>query len=170
MTTNRRRYKRFSATAFLNKPVIIAPLLPYFGEPIEGKLIDLSAGGMSIYIDMVIPQGTNVHIEALFADRFKIDCDAQIKHVIPRNRSFLHGFEFLNLSVPVGERIQKMSMDYIDCETRIDNKMTEVCQSNCAFFSLCNKPERLNPVMETKFFLELAFKELDKSTLTQASR
>jgi c-di-GMP-binding flagellar brake protein YcgR len=169
MLINRRRHKRFSATAFLNKPVRVAPLLPYFAEPINGRLIDLSAGGMSIFIEMRIPQGTTIHLEATFPDHSKIECDAQVIHAIPRNGSILHGFEFLNLSVPLGERIERMSMDYIDCETRIESKKTEVCRSDCAFFSLCTKSEKVSPVLDSKGILELSFTSISKPQVEQAT-
>lgn len=165
MSQNRRKHKRFSATAFLNRKVRLSPLPPFFGEVTEGRLIDLSGGGLALDLDKIIPQGTNLHLEITFPDRSKIDCDVQVRHLAPWNGRHLHGFEFLNLPSVIAERIDRMSNDYIDCETRIVNEATEVCRSECAFFSICNKPEKVSPIFNPDVILELAFRSLDDSPL-----
>ncbi len=133
----------------------------------DGRLIDLSSGGMALALETTIPEGTNLHIEMTFPDRSKIDCDGQIRHMVEFNGRYLHGFEFMNLPAAVGERIERMSADYIDCETRIVNQATEVCRSECAFFNLCTKEERVSPLVESEVILELALRALDDSPLVR---
>lgn len=164
---NRRKYTRFSATAFLNRPVLLSPLPPFFGHRVKGKLIDLSAGGMAILIDEIIPQGSKLNLLGTFPDRFKIECIVDVKHVIPRNSKFVHGIEFLNLPALTVEKIEKMSADYIDCENRIAAKISDVCKTDCAFFTLCIKTQKINPVFDPNLVLELAFKSLEDSPLRQ---
>jgi hypothetical protein len=162
---NRRRHKRFSATAFLNRPILLLPLPPYFGHAVKGKLIDLSAGGMAILIDEMIPMGTNLSLMATFPDGFKIECAVQVKHQIPREEKYIHGFEFLNLAPVTMEKIEKMSSDYIDCESRIAAHAQEICRTHCAFFTMCNKPEKLDLTFEPSKVLELQFKPIHPTHL-----
>jgi hypothetical protein len=59
-----------------------------------------------------------------------------------------------------------MSNDYINCETRISEKKLDVCRMDCAFYSMCSKPEKLNPVVNIDFALEVAFKVLEDSAVS----
>jgi hypothetical protein len=161
----RRKHKRFSATAFLTTPVYLSPLPPYFGHPVKGKLIDLSAGGLSVLIGEIIPQETFLTMLLTFPDHSTIESVIKVRHVLPRGRAFLHGIEFLNPPQIMVEKISRMSEDYIDCESRIQSKAAEVCRTNCAFFTMCSKPERLNPVLDVNTSLELAFKALEDTPL-----
>lgn len=159
----RRKHQRFSATAFLNRQVIVTPIPPYIGTPIKGKLIDLSAGGMAVLIGQIIPQGTRLQLKLTFPDHTILKSDTQVKHTIPRARSYLHGLEFLTLDALTAERINRMSNDYIDCESRIHAAAPEICKgTDCAFFSMCTKPERqdliLNPGPDDIFTLDFQHK------------
>jgi hypothetical protein len=147
MSSERRKHTRFSATAFLNRPVYLTPLPPYFGHPVKGKLIDLSAGGMAILINEMIPQETLLNLKITFPDHSVIDSIVKVRRVSEKGRSHVHGIEFLTLTADMAEKIEKMSSDYINCETRIHAGQKEVCHTNCAFFTMCGKKEKLNPVV-----------------------
>jgi len=147
MGSERRKHTRFSATAFLNRPVYLTPLPPYFGHPVKGKLIDLSAGGMAILINEMIPQETLLNLKITFPDHSVIDSIVKVRRVSERGRNHVHGIEFLTITADMKEKIEKLSSDYINCETRIQSGCKDVCQTNCAFFSMCGKKEKLNPVV-----------------------
>jgi hypothetical protein len=162
---DRRKHKRFSATAFLHTPVYLSPLPPYFGHPVKGKLIDLSAGGLSVLIGEIIPQETFLSLILTFPDNSKIESIIKVRHAVPRGKGYLHGIEFLNPPAYMVEKIDKMSSDYIDCENRIQAAASEVCRMNCAFFTMCTKQQRLQPVVDVNASIELAFKALEDSPL-----
>lgn len=123
------------------------PLPPYIGKQVRGKLIDLSAGGMSLLIPQIIPLGTKLRLKLVFPDQTKLECDAEVRHMLPRDRSFLHGLQFDGLAADVSERIGKMSADYIDCEQRILNNHLSPCIGDkCAFFTMCSKQERIDHI------------------------
>lgn len=163
MAQERRRYKRFSPTAFLNMPVHLEPLPPFFGHDICGKLIDLSASGLAILINEIIPQETFLELSVRFHDQSKIHSIVQIKNVRPKNRSYIHGIEFINLSATMAEKIDRMSSDYIDCENRIQKKVLDVCKIDCAFYTLCSKKEKKTKTIDTPVALELAFQIREES-------
>lgn len=161
----RRKYKRFSATAFLSMPVTLNPLPPFFGSAVKGKMIDLSAGGLSLLIHEIIPQDSILNLSLTFPDHSKLNTIVCVRHVIPKGRLFMHGIEFLDPPMNMTERITKMSTDYIDCDTRIQTKAAEICKTNCAFFTMCTKEQRIDPVFDPKMSLEIAFQTLEKSPL-----
>jgi hypothetical protein len=135
---------------------------------VKGKLIDLSSGGISILIKELIPQGTYLNMKMTFPDHTVMESIVNAKYVFPRDKQFLLGFEFLTLAPQMAERISQMSSDYIDCEARIKSQVKDVCQTNCAFFTMCNKEEKLNMVTQIETALDLAFQEI-KDYQPQAS-
>jgi hypothetical protein len=164
--SERRRYKRFTATAFLRMPVNLMPVPPFFGRPVKGRLIDLSAGGMALLLDEVIPLNTRLQVTIRFPDQNVVDATAQVRRIVPKDNKYLMGLEFQFISEEMCQRIDKMSNDYINCETRISEKKLDVCRMDCAFYSMCSKPEKLNPVVNIDFALEVAFKVLEDSAVS----
>ncbi len=139
----RRKHPRLSATAFLNRPITLVPIKPFVGRAIKGKLIDLSAGGMAMLISQIIPQGTKLQLTVTFPDRSILKTDIEIVHVMPRDRHYVHGVQFLSLDPMWIDRLTKMSADFIDCEQRIQRNDLNPCTgTSCAFFTMCNKPQR----------------------------
>jgi len=154
----RRKYKRFAATAFLNRPVALTPLAPFIGKPIRGKLIDLSAGGLSILIQQMIPLGTKLNLKLSFPDQSVLQCEAEIRHMVPKDKFYLHGLQFELVDPLIAAHIEKMSTDYIDCEQRIvNNHMAPCIGRQCAFFAMCNKQERTERVLQHEEDLLLSF-------------
>ncbi len=164
--TERRRYKRFTATAFLRMPVHLQPVPPFFGRAVKGRLIDLSAGGMALVIDEVIPLNTMLKLTITFPNHNKVEVISQVRRVVPKDNKYLLGIEFQTISDEAAQRIDKMSTDYIDCETRIADKKQDVCKMDCAFFSMCAKTQKLDPVVNVDLALELAFKVLEESAIS----
>lgn len=165
MELNRRKHPRISATAFLNMPIRLNPLPPFFGKPLTGRLIDLSAGGLSLLIEELIPQGSVLEATIRFPDQTEFKVIVEVRHAFPKDRKFLHGFEFLTLPAYWSAKIEKMSNDYIDCETRIQSNTSEICHLDCAFYTLCTKAQRREPVFNADIALEMAMETLKNSPL-----
>ena len=159
---DRRKHTRFSATAFLNRPVHLAPLPPYFGHAIKGRLIDLSAGGLSVLMGEFLPPQTFFSLCIVLPDHTRIDTTIKIIHALPRGKNYLHGIEFLTLPTEMGERIERMSSDFMNCENRIQAHEAEVCHTDCAFFNMCDKKQKIDVVMDTNSAIELAFRQIEK--------
>lgn len=162
MSKERRKHQRFSATAFLNRPVSLTPLLPFFGSPLEGKLIDMSAGGLAVAIRQVIPEKTELALTIQFPDGTTLESIVEVVHAIPRGHYYLHGFKFLTLAQEKAEWIDKMSTDYLSCEARIQSKAKDVCQRECAFFKMCTKREKLEPATAGKGVLTIQLEKRPK--------
>jgi len=156
----KRKHKRFAATAFLNTPVYLDPLPPYFGTSLKGKLIDLSGGGMAILIDEFIPAMARLSLAMTFPDKMKLDSIVEIKRIVPRDNKYLIGIEFLTIPLVMQQKIDAMSSDYVDCESRIREKSAEICRTNCAFYGMCTKTERTVPIVDVDVALSLVFEPL----------
>jgi len=159
----KRRNRRMAATPFIDIPVHVAPLLPFFSHVAKGKLIDLSAGGMAVAISESIPQGTKVELGIIFPDKSLLTCLAQITRVIPRGKNALHGVEFLNLNQEWAAKIEKMSSDYFDCESRIHNGEPEPCLVDCSFYGICSKPQKRELLLDPEISLDITFRNLQVS-------
>ncbi len=163
----RRRHKRFSATAFLNMPVYLEPLPPYFGKSLKGKLIDLSAGGMAILIEEFIPPQARLNLALTFPDKSMLESIVEIKHAVPKDKQYLIGIEFLTVPLSVQQRIEKMSSDYVDCEARIERNLGDVCRTDCGFYNFCTKQQRSVPLIDPDVVLNMVFKKLQENPLSK---
>ncbi len=157
MRFERRKHPRFSATAFLNRPVLLAPLPPYFGYTVEGRLVDLSAGGMAIFIDELIPPESDFQLEITFPDHTVIATAVRVRYTSKKGSGYLHGIEFLALAPEMAVKITQMSADYIDCEQRIAARDENPCRADCAFFAMCRKRQKVNTTTPRHSALELVF-------------
>jgi hypothetical protein len=93
-----------------------------------------------------------------FPDGMKIESVVRVSRVMPKGRKYLHGIEFLNLQEAMVARIDQMSSDYINCESRIAENAPEVCTEGCSFFTMCAKPQKKEPAVQENVALELEFK------------
>ena len=143
---NRRKYGRFRSTAFNGLTIQLTPLPPYFGEHAEGQLIDLSAGGLAMLIKDRIPAKSKFHLEMTFPDHTHIVSDIKVCHAIRRKNGFFTGIEFINIPPYMIKKIEKMAEDFNNCEGRIVAQKKDVCDLKCAFFTLCDKPEKKGEV------------------------
>lgn len=159
----RRKHKRFSATAFLNRPVHLRPLPPLFSEDLKGRLIDLSAGGMAIVINQSLPVDSMLDLNLRFPDGSELNALVQVRHVMVRDpKHILHGIEFVAVDPDMATRIDRMSGDYINCESRIIAGTNPICRAECAFFTMCTKKEKLEPVPEVEKSIEVSFRPVGK--------
>jgi len=159
---NVRKFKRFSASAFLNIKVKLAPLPPYFGDPTFGHLIDLSAGGLALQVGELIPQHSRWALIVSFPDRTELKAIVQVRHVSKRNQMYLHGLEFLNISELMSTKIDQMATDYLECDERIENKDPKICLENCSFFNVCTKPQRMKPQLNKNLTLDVSLKKYEE--------
>jgi c-di-GMP-binding flagellar brake protein YcgR len=139
---DRRQYPRFSASAFNGMRVQVAPLPPYFGDTIEGKLLDLSVGGIALWIDELVPKEMQLHLELTFPDHSILTSPARIRRATKLSEGFSIGIEFLGLPDYMQHKIEKMAKDFLSCENRIKARAQSPCRMDCAFFDACDKPQK----------------------------
>jgi len=139
---DKRRHKRFRSTAFLGTPLLLTPLPPFFGLPLEGQVIDLSGGGMAVLINKELPANTKMHMELKFPKGAVLACHVMVRRTSGCTGGYLTGIEFLDLPEPMISQIDKMAQDYNACDDRIEREETPVCRPECNFFSVCDKSQK----------------------------
>src|SRR5882672_7919378 len=97
LQTERRKYQRFSSTAFLGTPLHLTPVPPFFGSPIDGQVIDLSGGGMAVLIREVLPAKTKLFMELKFPGGMILSCTVSIRRTAACTGGYLTGIEFLDM-------------------------------------------------------------------------
>jgi hypothetical protein len=154
----KRQHPRFRSTAFLGTPIHLTPLPPFFGVPIEGQVIDLSGGGMAVLLGEALPAETKMSMELKFPSGLILAC-----HVVARRTSactggFLTGIQFLDLPEKMVIQIDHMARDYNECDIRIENQVMPVCQTDCSFFSVCEKFQKRALVRSLDTTLQMKLK------------
>lgn len=110
-------------------------------------------------ISQLIPKDTKLSMIMTFPDGSTLNCDVEVVHVMPKDRLFIHGLMFLNLSPEMSAWIESLSNDYLNCESRIQSAAENVCTRDCSFFKMCVKPEKLDPLPESTVALYLQFEK-----------
>jgi hypothetical protein len=139
---DRRQYPRFAASAFHGMRVKVAPLPPYFGDTIEGKLLDLSVGGVALWMEDLVPKEMELHLELVFPDHSILQSAAKIRRTRKDNDGYFIGIEFLGLPDYMQRKIEQMAKDFLSCENRIRARAQSPCRLDCAFFDSCDKPQK----------------------------
>jgi len=156
---DRRKHLRFESSIFAGVPVILSPLPPFFGESIKGKVRNLSAGGIALLIDELIPEKTKLDMELTFPDHSLLKSKVHILHIKAIKKRYLTGIHFVDLPKFMEEKINNMARDFLSCESRIKDKKKDVCLPECTFFSLCNKKEKKNLIEVMDNTLRMKFRK-----------
>ncbi len=158
---DQRRFPRFQSSAFQGVPVRLKPLPPFFGEPTQGKLLDLSAGGMAILIEETIPKDAKLKLELTFPDHSILESNIRVCYSKAEKKEFLIGLEFLDIPDFMRNKISRMSEDFLGCENRIKKNAINICQLDCAFFSICDKHQKTKLEKELDITLQMKLNQIE---------
>ncbi len=161
MQSERRKYQRFSSTAFLGTPLHLTPVPPFFGSPIDGQVIDLSGGGMAVLIREAIPSKTKLFMELKFPSGAVLACHVAICRTAKSAGGFLTGIQFLDMPDAMAGQIDRMAQDYNDCDGRIAANAPEICRADCSFLSICEKPQKRAFLRNADNALHMKLKTVD---------
>lgn len=141
----RRKHTRFSDRILAGSHVTLFPVAPLYGEPANGHLVDLSAGGMAFLMPDIIPRNVLLKMNMTLADGYLIDSVITVKHVMKQghHNDFLHGIEFLNPSPEMIKHIEDMAKDILACNQRTKHLSAEICVDDCIISQICRRPQRV---------------------------
>lgn len=133
----------------LRVPVQVYPVLPFVGPSVEGALVNLSTGGMALFLNTE-SSGTRLARGGKLRVHFRLpgiplsECRGVITHAVTdRASGWLRlGVRFLKTPPALAQRIARMVIDNAACDARMDEQSQPRCDLSCAFHSLCNKPIR----------------------------
>ncbi len=149
----RRQHVRLPILHGILEPVEIE----FYAKTSSGKsvpqpaiLSDLSAGGMRLITFMPPPHTKEINIMLKLNGVKQILVTGKISWVKDRGGVFMNGISFSHVSPDDRKRINEMAEDYADCDTRMALKLPEVCVGTCRAHSLCNKPQKDEPLFKKK--------------------
>ncbi len=128
---------------------IVEPVNLIYESPKEKKekkenrlpaiLSDLSAGGMRLITFLEAPEAKEVTIQLELLNLHKLEITGAIIWIREKSGVYTLGIEFKDMSQPTIAKINFMVKDFTDCDSRILQKLTEICVKTCSAHLLCNK-------------------------------
>jgi len=143
-STEKRRHFRLPIMRNLDLPVYIR-ILPYYrSEEIEGKLENLSAGGLAIRIPKLIAEKSFMYMQVTLPGGLCIASHCEIKHTKKiGEHSYQIGLEFLDMPSELKEMLLTMSKKYIECGEKIKEFRKTNCTPHCAAYGVCSRHEKI---------------------------
>ncbi|MEK7383046.1 MAG: PilZ domain-containing protein [Elusimicrobiota bacterium] len=137
----RRRHRRFSVVEGMVEPIT----LQFAAEDCVKKsqpviMTDLSAGGMSLLMFVEPPHAKSFEMVLSIPGLDHAPIEASVARVHQKGETYSVGLHFLKIAKKAQERIESMSDDNADCETRMSLRLPEACVPHCHFHALCAKP------------------------------
>lgn len=139
---DRRRHVRFPIITECVKPVEFKVFPSENKEMLPGIITQLSSGGMALVSFTPIKVGTSLFF-SIDLPHFKINMlEGKVVRVEQKGESYLVGIHFNNISPDDRVLLNRMGFDFSDCELKLSFGISDVCFKNCAFYPLCEKPQK----------------------------
>ncbi len=133
---NRRKYSRLQLIKNVAKELFVSTDKGFF----KGLIINLSAGGLLLLIYADLPLGSQVCLlfdyppletEPIFGEVVRaVQTKAIVREV---------AIKFTSISTMDAKKINKLAIDYNDCETKITLGALDVCSKECSYYNFCEK-------------------------------
>lgn len=150
-TIKSRQYERYIVPEMVKMAVSLSPLSPAQGETHEGKLLNVSMGGMALLLPKRLPDMTYWALRISIANQSEIETVVQIRHSMPQKDMFVHGIQFVDIPSYLGTQVENFSRDFFSCEDRLKaatkaadavKAAAEICRLDCGLFTYCTKPQK----------------------------
>ena len=133
---NRRKQTRLPVIKNVAKEIFISTDKGFF----QGLIINLSSGGLLLLMYVDLPVGTKV---CLLFDYPPLETDTIFGEVIrsAKTKALVRevAIKFTNISTLDSKRINRLAIDYTDCENKIMLGAMDVCRKECSYYNLCEK-------------------------------
>ncbi len=136
----RRKHVRFPVMKNIAKPVEL--MIGESTVPVPAILMDLSLGGMGLLTLVSIKTGTKLATKINLPGFQTNSIDCRIVWDVCKESTFRIGINFVKLENTDFKKIETMSRDYADCETRIAGTEKHVCKTECHYKPLCEKKQK----------------------------
>lgn len=128
------------------------PLIKQFGEPVmiqmddksvPGVILDLSADGVSMMTYAHIPVGTEICLSIDIPGLKTSPMNGKVVWALPKGDMWRMGLYISSINTLDAKQINRMAIDFTDCENRIALGAKDVCFLKCSYFKICNKPQKI---------------------------
>ena len=133
---NRRKYSRLPVIKNVAKELFISTDKGFF----QGLIINLSAGGLLLLMYSDLPLGSQVCLifdyppletEPIFGEVVRsVQTKALVREI---------AIKFTSISTMDSKKINRLAIDYTDCENKIILGALDVCRKECSYYNFCEK-------------------------------
>ena len=112
-------------------------------KSVPGIILDLSADGMSLLSFINIPAGSEICL-SIDTPALKISSiNGEVVWVSKKGDMWRTGIRILNIDSLDSKKINRMAIDYNDCENKITLGVPDVCGKKCSYYKICAKPQKI---------------------------
>ncbi len=128
------------------------PIIKQFGEPVmlqfneksvPGVILDLSAEGVSMMTYANIPVGTEICISIDIPSLKTGPINGKVVWTVPKGDMWRMGIHISTINSLDSKQINRMAIDFNDCENKILLGVPDVCFLKCSYYKICNKPQKI---------------------------
>lgn len=136
---NRRRSPRLPVIKNFAKEVHIS----IGKELITGVILNLSANGMLLLTYSNMPSETNLLLTFNLLDIQTKQIEGKIVRSTKKSIMYEVAIEFVKIDTLDSKRINRMAIDYNDCENKINLGAVDVCRQECSCFEFCERENKI---------------------------
>ena len=133
---NRRKFSRLPIIKNVAKEMFVSTDRGFF----QGLIINLSSGGLLVLMYEDLPVGTQV---CLVFDYPPLETDTIFGEVVrsTKTKALVReiAIKFTNISTIDAKKINRVAIDYTDCENKITLGALDVCRKECSYYNFCEK-------------------------------
>lgn len=142
MPANKRKYYRVPLKADALPPAKMTFYKPFFREPFDVTIADLSAGGMRVFSSEIFPLYFDFGLEFQVSNAQVIQATGKAVHQLKTDDGYDVGVIFTDLTENDRSVLKSLEKDFQSCEERIWREDKDICRKDCNFLPLCHKPQK----------------------------
>jgi hypothetical protein len=128
------------------------PIIKQFGEPVmmhmqeksvPGVILDLSADGVSMITYAYIPVGAGICMTIDLPMLKTKPMNGKVVWILPKGDMWRIGIYIESIDTLDAKHINRMAIDFNDCENKISLGVPDVCAAKCSYHQICEKPQRI---------------------------
>lgn len=136
---NRRRHPRLPVITNIAREVRITTEKDSF----PGVIINLSAGGMLLISYSDIPVNTEICLAFDIGTIETRQIYGKIVRSVKKSIMWELGIQFTKIDTLDSKQINRVAIDFTDCENKIALGAGDVCRKECSYFNLCEKKQKI---------------------------
>jgi hypothetical protein len=128
------------------------PVIKEFGKEImietgeksvPGVILDLSADGISLLSFINIAVGSDICLSIDTPALKTNPLNGKVVWVSKKGDMWRIGIHILSINSLDSKKINRMAIEYNDCENKITLGVTDVCDKKCSYYKICAKPQKI---------------------------
>jgi hypothetical protein len=136
----KRRHRRMPVIKQFGEEIMIS-----FGKnSVPGIILDLSADGISLLTFIQVPTGSDICLSIDLPALKTNPINGKVVWVAKNGDMWRIGIHILSINSLDSKQINRMAIDFNDCENKIVLGAPDVCDKKCSYYKICAKPQKAN--------------------------